>query len=652
MGARKDALRPSQTDTQRMLARSYQTWLSYTKEANPQYGLQHDCVQLRNILSGVPAFMANDFAKDREFKLGRSESNGNKSALYINGRSIWSISEDNCSLREKVMRHQLLLGLQRSTRCDFATDSRLASWPGVQGERESPVRGNCLAILSFAWAYILSALWIEIQQSKDTEPAPAQINNRVHYLCAQAKWICDDDEELAGDLKVDLGDADDDAARWWAAILATGEGWRATIIQGGKVYWSPWSYCLAAAQSFKLRRTAHYHNLCDGTYVPPSSDQALRFLSDFCLLHNSRSQSSAALAATLTFPFLSNMTATLPLPKPYSHPISCETTSRASSTASISPSMSPSSSASRLEADIVLEEGRLLPYYMTLSCDCRGMQSLLCGSFFDPEVCCNLVSSWLEPIFSIIDPIIERGDFEKLAIVMGKRQPKLAPLWLGAIISGMAQIILPYVRNGLLSVELHASAWTATAHSFISLRPSTSCAVNSQEIHRSDECRLLYLTESEGHSRVPICPWKPVGTTPLCDTEIEVRQHAKCSGHYLQYLGWCWELVGGTSSVDSGFNTGMEYKEIFRSAGDAIPSEVQEDRPLKSESLSESATRSIFGWLRVAGYPRSEQGIYRHPWIDLDLEESDEELDDGASAGKDGLRDASDIRNWLYSTLV
>jgi hypothetical protein len=29
----------------------------------------------------------------------------------------------------------------------------------VQGERVSPVRGNYLAILSFAWAYILSALW-------------------------------------------------------------------------------------------------------------------------------------------------------------------------------------------------------------------------------------------------------------------------------------------------------------------------------------------------------------------------------------------------------------------------------------------------------------------------------------------------------------
>lgn len=633
-----------------MLARSYQTWLSYTAEANPQDGLQPDCVLLRNILSRVPAFLANGFSKDREypqFKLGHSGSNSNNSALYINGRSTWGISEGDCSLREKIMHHQLLLGLQRSTQCDFADDSPLANWPGVQGEQESPVRGNCLAILSFAWAYILSTLWVEMQQSKDTRPAPAQRDDRIHYLCAQAKWTCDGDEELASDLEVDLGDVDDDAARWWTALLANGEGWRATVTRDGKVYRSPWSISLAAAQSFKLRRTAHCQNSCYGTHIPPSSDQALRFLSDFCVLHNTRSQSSAALAATLTFPFLSNMTATLPLPKLCSCPIPSETISLASSQTSIPPSTPPS----RLEAEIVLEEGRLLPYYMTLSCDCRGMQSLLCGSFFDPEVCCNLVSPWLEPIFSIIDPIVERGDYGTLAMVMGKRQPKLAPLWLGAIISGMAQIILPYVRIGLLSVELHASAWTATTHSFISLRPPTPCGVSNTEIHRSDECRLLYLTESEGHSRVPVCPWKPFGTTPLCDTEIEVRQHAKCSGHYLQYLGWCWELVDGTGSIDSGFNADIECKDIFTSAGDVVLSEVQEDRPLKSESLSESATRSIFGWLRVTGYPRSEQDIYRHSWIDLDLEESDEEeLDDGASGA--GLRDAADVHNWVDSALV
>lgn len=320
MVAEEDILRPTQADTRSMLARSYQTWLSYAEEAIPQYGLQPNCVQLRNILGRVPAFLAYNSAKDREsllFKLGHSGSNSNSSALYVKGRSTWSVSEGDCPPREKVMHHQLLLGLQRSTRCDFADDCRFANWPGVRGEGESLVQGNGLAVLSFAWAYILSALWVEMQRPSSKGHAPAQAVDHTHYLSAQAKWTHDGDQELPGDLEVDLGDVDDDAARWWAAILANGEGWRATTIQDGKVYWSPWSICLSASRSFKLRRTvrrAPSPNSCKSLHIPPSSDQALKFLSDFCLLHNTRSQSSAALAAALTFPFLSNETATLPLP--------------------------------------------------------------------------------------------------------------------------------------------------------------------------------------------------------------------------------------------------------------------------------------------------------------------------------------------------
>jgi hypothetical protein len=108
--------------------------------------------------------------------------------------------------------------------------------------------------------------------------------------------------------------------------------------------------------------------------------------------------------------------------------------------------------------DIIFEKGRLPPYYMTLSCDRRGMQSLLCGSFFDPEVSCNLVSPWFEPILSIIDPIVQRRDSGTLAMIRGKRQTKLAALWLAALISGMAETILQHVHNGLLSVDLHAAA--------------------------------------------------------------------------------------------------------------------------------------------------------------------------------------------------
>jgi hypothetical protein len=177
--------------------------------------------------------------------------------------------------------------------------------------------------------------------------------------------MCDADQGLNDDLKIDIVVVGEDAARRWAAILATGQGWWATITRDGKTYRSPWFICLNFPQSFNLQRTAGFQNFSNERHIPPSSKEALRLLSNFCVLHNTGSQSSAALAATLTFLFLNNMTATLPLPNPYTHPIRNEMAPLVLSTTSIP----PSSSMSRFEAGIVLEEGSLLPYYMTLSCD-------------------------------------------------------------------------------------------------------------------------------------------------------------------------------------------------------------------------------------------------------------------------------------------
>jgi hypothetical protein len=146
----EDPVRLSQTDTQRMLLRSCQTWSFYANEANSDDFLQPGCIQLWNVLTRVPAFLANGVTNGHEispFKLTHCGSKGNDYALYINGRSMWRISEGECDLKKKVIHDKLLLGFQRSIRFTYVDDFRFANWPGVQGERESPVKGNCLAIL-------------------------------------------------------------------------------------------------------------------------------------------------------------------------------------------------------------------------------------------------------------------------------------------------------------------------------------------------------------------------------------------------------------------------------------------------------------------------------------------------------------------------
>ncbi|MCJ1345861.1 hypothetical protein MMC31_004070 [Peltigera leucophlebia] len=485
-----------------------------------------------------------------------------------------------------------------------------------------------------------------MQQPKIETTLDETKGNGMCYLSTWANWICGSQGFSPNELEVDLRDLHDDAARWWAAILAPGEGWRAEIKADGIVYRSPWSICIVASQQFKLRRLASCQDRRDDIRTPPSSEMALEYLSDFCMIHNINTQSSAALAAALHFPYLRCAIATLPLPRPLSH-----RRSRFKPTNAMPSSDPSSSSAISREMEIFSAESNLLPYYMTLSCNTAGIEALLCGAFFDPQVTCNLVSSWIEPIFEVIDPLVAKSDYKTLTIVMGKRQPKLAALWTGAFISGVAKNIFPHVRIGLLRTEIHSSAWTGTAHSFISLKPTTFVSTET-EMLRSDESRLLYLAQCDEHCRLPVSPWKPFGATPLGDTEIEVRQHARCTGHYLQYMGWAWDLIDGPSLENQGFMIGTQDQETCAATTNVLLPDSEEFWLPKSEELSEYATRSIFHWLRVSGWPQAEQNIYSHSWIVSESEGSDDELDDklGDESSANGHRhDASitKVEDWL-----
>lgn len=166
---KEDSVRASRFDNQRRLAGSWQTWSSYANEASYQNWLQLGCIQLRNILGRVPPFLAHRANKKSEslaFKLEHRGFRDRAPDLFISGRSRWRTRDGDCDLRDKVISHQLLLGIQHSTKCDFAKDSRFADWPGLQDEGEGVVEGNHLSILAFAWAYILSASWVEMQQQR------------------------------------------------------------------------------------------------------------------------------------------------------------------------------------------------------------------------------------------------------------------------------------------------------------------------------------------------------------------------------------------------------------------------------------------------------------------------------------------------------
>lgn len=62
-------------------------------------------------------------------------------------------------------------------------------WPGIRGDHEISVEGNHLGIIAVAWAYILSARWIEIQETKPEQPN--QKKPHRYYLDPQAGWRYD-----------------------------------------------------------------------------------------------------------------------------------------------------------------------------------------------------------------------------------------------------------------------------------------------------------------------------------------------------------------------------------------------------------------------------------------------------------------------------
>lgn len=634
-----DHVRPTIAEAKRILTKSYETWSYCSRDISRHRQLRPESVMLRRMLGKVPEFLPNGIARGNypnNLKISIKGS-GRDSCLVIGGKSTWSTTEGGCDLEDKVFPQDLLFGIQTSKTCTFETGASFIDWPGIQGDHESSVEGNHLGIIALAWAYILSARWIELQETRPGQPN--QKKPRRYYLGPQAEWQYDS-QGSPDYIIVHLGDVDEEAGRWWAAILANGEGWRVEVDGNRRPYRSPWSIFIESgtSQRFKLRGKIRRQHLRAERLTPPSTQKALDFLADYCNLHRLKGQCSVALAAALFIPCHKTITFPLPvIPRHYPN-------------ASVPPHINHS--------DIVFEEANLLPYYMTMSAHVKFMGGLLMSSLYESEVPCNLVDAWLQPFFEIIDPLVESGDFAKIAMIMGNRQPKLAALWLGVVISGSLENIIRAARAGHFPVIPEAAAWTDIPQSFIFVKPQpvTSRTENFLGIiSRSRECQLLHLADP--HRRlIPSMPWKPFGNTSIGDTDLIVRKHAKCLGHCLKYQSWSWELNDDTHTVeDLGLQTLLQDQEQQASRDDSedlglhLMHRVEQNTSpdikgdpwlqsystkndtdstnicsrwreypldLKPAEFSEDATRYIFRWMRFAsGWPSAERSIYTHPWI-------------------------------------
>ncbi|EAU36994.1 predicted protein [Aspergillus terreus NIH2624] len=602
----EDAVRPTAERCYATFEQGYRSWYSLLLRAREESSLPKDCFQVDRAFQRQPTF-------PRSLKLKQIHQ-----TLCASGTSNWETDDSRGTCRIPGFKQHLDVPVSVKT----ATHLTLSPCAALSANysRWLDHKEDHLSILILAWAYILSARWAEVMPGAT-----------VQYTASQATWV--NGESVDESIAVDVGNVQDDAARWWAAVLAPMPGWQAFLTCEDTQFLCPWSVKVQDAPAFVLSsRNAGCPS--SNTTAPASSTDALRFLLDYCMLHGIADQAHAALSAALFLPFLSYKKGVV-LPKPKAHARMAEHLTN--------------SERNHIRLDW-MKETRHLDKLLTLSCNIRGLHSLLSSIFYEPSIPCNLAGPWLQSAFAILDTL--DGNPVLLAHVLTARVPDISFLWLGAIIMGIHKEIFRNCRLGMIPIDLHAAAWSGTIQSFIQ-EPALTVTFSAGDtcISRADECRLLFLSRTEHQSRVPICPWTPFGTTPIDDTDIEVRLHTQCKGkHVLTYAGWKWNCMNGEVAeqrcADSMAMRG--HHQLPPVSHISVP---YEGLDLEDETVSENATRSIFGWLRFGGYPRGERDICNHPWMNIDDSDYEEEcIEEHNSQDSHPDRSLAAVEAWIMSS--
>lgn len=476
-----------------------------------------------------------------------------------------------------------------------------------------------VAILVLAWAYILSARWAElIPGANDVQYTGARAESSKH----ESSSITIPIEALSGE-----------AARWWQAVLAPGQGWLATVDTDGRTLYSPWS----VTRSSRTALIPHFLGHFPTPTTAPDSSTAMVYLSEYVAMHGVDDQSRAALSTVLCLPFATRSSSRITLPAP-----------------SVATRLPRSQQGKGFPPLSLAQVDKLL----ALSCNTRGIEALLLSSFFDPSVPCNLVSPFLQGTFAALDNISH--DPPLLIQTLLRKSQRVGFLWVGAAVLGAHISLLNRARSGSFEIDLLLAVWTGTIQTFMQLPVS---ATQSGRIRREDECRLAYLASKDYQGNIPHTPWKPFGTVELKDSELDVQIHGACLGHGLRYTGWAWDCWEDDRAISVTQQPpeldDADQQPVSRPySGVEVPYDMLD---LEDDSASATATLNIFIWLRRTGFAASEQHIRRHEWLCEVLDDEEEEAyeswpeddDESTCAVKKRPKSAAPspkLGGWLAST--
>lgn len=603
-----DAVRPSEAAFKAMYARGYRTWATLWKEAEADKHLLQDCL----------TDLDSSFPNHPYFPEGLSLDKSFSNTILAKGKTTWRTTLGWCDLKPFQEDVVFRVASSRVTTVVFVFDSNLATkFAGYLGNR-----GHHVPILTLAWAYILSARWAELIPGARR---PTYSSHGYQQNDGNGTMGLEDHNMP---IVVDVGDVDEDAARWWKAVLSVDCGWNASIRSDtGFHLYAPWAVRTQSDTSFLVSANVQPH-IPNSDPRPASFSTAIRYLSEYCSLHDVGDQSQAALAAALLIPLakLDNRRIELPIPR--------------------LPREGPKGQ-KRKHAIAAWDRKRCqLDRLLTLSCNSRGVKGLLNSVFFDPDVACNVCGAWLQGSFAFIDSDKAKDPQRRLQTFI-KRDPGLGFLWLGAFISGAEARCLQEARSGWWKVDLSPAAWTGTHVSFLQGLVTKDSPV-SRQISRADECRLMYLSHEQNHAIPPLFPFAPFGFTALEDTDLDVRRHAQCSAvHGLLYDGFTWKCHDARKIGQrrSEMCSTIRLKAAHPSGWDSGITVGYDNMDVEDE-VSEMTTRNIFTWLRGEdGFPVAERAIREHEWIE-NLESDDDSPVEGEVRSTAG----ENVGRWLLKS--
>lgn len=161
---------------------------------------------------------------------------------------------------------------------------------GLAQRKKKHTGPNYLGILTIGWCYVLSARFVEIQGEGAT----------MQYTASKIENYDEDSCDLPETDIIDVRAADENITRWWYAILAQREGWKAIIKRIHRhEFLAPW----AVSQTCNTRFAINQKGLSPtSSYTPLTSEKAFDVLAGFAQFHNLGSQLPIAPMTAITLP--------------------------------------------------------------------------------------------------------------------------------------------------------------------------------------------------------------------------------------------------------------------------------------------------------------------------------------------------------------